>query len=189
MSIKLISKTKSTYRCCNGAITEEAVVSLWFLFVFMFFPLLDYSAMGLRAFFLWYACEQGAMAGAKGTEWSTTSYANNYYTSIQTQAKNTVTNVIGAFSGITLTSGPTLTVIAQAIPNTSATTIDPYVPTTSTFLDKSLYVPLLQVAVTGQIQPFIVIPFLPVSVPGVNTAFTMSVNSQQQIENPSALSY
>jgi len=189
MSITIIPKRKFIFRQSYGAIAEEAVVSLWFLFVFMFFPLLDYSAMALRAFFLWYACEQGAMAGAKGTEWSTTTYSNNYYTSIQTQAKNTVTSAIGAFSGITLTSGPTLTVIAQAIPYTSATTIDPYVPSTSTFLDKSMYVPLLQVAITGKIDPFIVIPFLPTAVPGLNSSFTMTVTSQQQIENPTALSY
>ena len=184
------SKRKANLRSCCGAITEEAVVSLFVLFIFLFFPLLDLAAMGLRSFFLWFACEQSAMAGAKGTVWSTTNvYSNNYYTSIQTQAKTAATTVVNMFSGIQITSGPTLTVIAQAIPNANAASIIPYTPTTSTYLDKSLYVPLLQVAMTGTVQPFIYIPFIPLSVPGLNAPFTMTVYSEQQIENPTALSY
>ncbi len=190
-----ILKKKARYNSCCGAVTEEAVAALYVLFLFLFFPLMDLAAMGLRSFFLWFACEQGAMAGAKGSIWTTTSaassgnmYTNNYYTSIQTQAINTANSVVKMFSGITVTSGPTLTVIAQPIPNTNAPTMN-FTPSTSTFLDKSLYVPILQVTMTGTIQPFISIPFIPISVPGLNAPLTMTVYSEQQIENPTALSY
>ena len=180
---------KRRNRSYCGAIAEEVIVSLWILFLFLFFPMMDFAAMGLRSFFFWFACDQAAMAGAKGTEWSNTAYANNYYTSIQTQAKNTANTFVNMFSGITVTSGPNLTVIAQAIPESGATTINPYVPAVGTYLDKSLYVPILQVSMTGTVQPFIVIPFIPLSVPGLNASFSMSVSSQQQIENITALSY
>jgi hypothetical protein len=178
---------KRKYKSYKGAIIEENVAALYLLFIFLFFPMLDLASMGLRAFFLWFACEQAAMAGSKGTIWSTNNYANNYYTSIQTQTTSTANSVVNIFTGIQVTSGPTLTVIAQAIPNSGATTTV-WTPSTSTFLDKSLYIPILQVSMTGTVQPFIIIPFIP-NVPGLNTPFTMTVCSQQQIENPTALSY
>jgi len=189
MLSQLILKRKAKYRSCRAAIIEENVAALYLLFLFLFFPMLDLATMGLRAFFLWFACEQAAMAGAKGTVWSNTAYPNNYYTCIQTQAQSAATSFVNMFSGITVTSGPNLVVIAQAIPNTSAATINPYTPSPSTYLDKSLYVPILQVTMTGTVQPFIVIPFIPMSIPGLNAPFTMTVMSEQQIENPTALSY
>jgi len=176
-------------RISRGAIAEEMVVSLWILFLFLFFPLIDYATMGLRAFFLWFSCSQAAVAGAKGTVWSTNSYSGNYYTCIQTQATTTANQYVKMFSGITVTSGPTLTVYPQPITNTNAPALSTYTPTVGKYLDKSLYVPILQVSMTGSIQPFIVIPFLPAGVPGLNAPFSMTVVSAQQIENIDALAY
>ena len=183
------SKRKKISKYRRGAIVEENIAVIYLLLFFLCFPMIDLAMIAVRTFFLWFACEQGAMAGAKGTVWSTSTYKNNYYTCIQTQAINTANKVISMFSGVTVTSGPTLTVIAQAIPNTSGATINPYSPSTSTYLDKSLYVPLLQVSMTGKVQPFITIPFIPGNIPGLNAPFTINVSSEQQIENITALSY
>lgn len=185
---------RKRYKSQYGAIIAEHTVALYFLFIAFFLPFLDLTAMGLRSFFFWFACDQAAMAGAKGTVWSTNTYANNYYTSMQTQAINAANNIIHIFSGVKLTSGPTFTVIAQAIPNSGGVT-QVWAPSTTTFLDTSQYVPILQVSMTGTIDPFIVIPLpsnifgVNTKIPGFNASYNLTVTSAQQIENATALSY
>ncbi len=200
-------------RTNRAAIIAEHSVVLYMLFLFLFFPLLDLAVMGLRAFFLWFACNQAAMAGAKGTQWmysGAESEDNVYYTSIQTQAVNACTSVIKNFSGITITSvpatgygtspsptGPILQVVLTAIKHSDTTNNQP-AGATKTYLasqlpmaitpDPSQYIPMLQCTLTGTISPFINIP-LPFSAPGLNKPFSMSVVCEQQIENPYALMY
>lgn len=161
--------------------------------------------MGLRAFCLWYCCNQAAMAGSKGTQWSTgsstgVSSGSTYYTSIQDQAKNTLTQTAALFSGISVTGTPQLSVILTAINHSSASINQPTASTvtltsgqlpltansTPPVADPSQYVPILRITVTGSIQPFLPVPF-PFPVPGLTAAFPMTINADQQIENPMAL--
>jgi hypothetical protein len=185
-------------RLRRGSLIGENACVLYLLFLFIFFPLLDLGAMGLRMFCLWFACNQAAMAGAKGTKWSVgnVSGSTNYANSIQTQAMAAATNTVNAFSGISMNAGyPKLTVILRAIEH-SDTSANQISAATSTYtgtgplatpVDISQYVPILQVQIMGVVQPFITIPFL-VGVPGLSSPFTVNIYSQQQIEDAQALS-
>lgn len=189
-------------RSRRGSLIAENAGVLYLLFFFLFFPLLDLGAMGLRTFFLWFACNQAAMAGSKGTKWSAGNLnsADNYSKSIQTQGTTTAQSVVAMFSGITMNAGyPRYTVILRAIQHsdtdpdvnqTSATTVTypngSGLPLT-TPVDTSQYVPILRVQLNGIVQPFIRIPF-PLDVPGLTTSFPVSIVSDQQIENANALS-
>jgi hypothetical protein len=187
-------------RSLHGSVTAETACVLYVLFLFMVFPLLDLGAIGLRTFFLWFACNQSAMAGSKGTKWSTGNVAGttDYAKSIQTQATSAATSVAGMFSGIKISSGyPKFTVILRAIAHSdtsvnqaSATTIS-YIngaglPLTAP-MDTSQYIPILRVQILGTVQPFIPIPFF-VAIPGLTAPFTLSIVSDQQIEDAQALS-
>ncbi len=188
-------------RSLRGSLIAESSATLYLLFLFLFFPLLDLGAMGLRMFFLWYACNQSAMAGSKGAKWSlgnvggTTNYAN----SIKTQATTTAANVVAAFSGVSINSGyPQLNVILQAIQHSDTTNNQPSAATVTypngaglplaAPIDSSQYVALLQVQIVGQVQPFIQVPFIN-NVPGLSAPFTVKLSSTQQIEDPNSLTY
>jgi hypothetical protein len=191
-----ILRKKIKNRTCYGAITEEVIVTLWVLFLFLFFPMVDLATIGLRAFFFWFSCEQAAMAGAKGSVWSTNAYisanhlySSTYYTSIQTQAINTANTWVQMFSGIQMTGSPILTVYPQPITNSGAGSLTNYTPTIGSVLDKSQYIPILQVTMAGYIEPFITIPFIPAQIPGLNAKFPLIVKASQVIENIDALAY
>lgn len=105
---KSLFKNKSKHKSCGGAIIEESAIALFVLFILLFFPLLDLLALGVRCFFVWYACEESAIAGAKATRWTAGNSAAGavpYFTSIQTQATTTLTSTINSFTGITVTNG------------------------------------------------------------------------------------
>ncbi len=206
MLYKKNTNRKITKRSASGSIIAENASVLYVLFFLIFFPLLDLSAMGLRTFFLWYSCNQAAMAGSKGTQWTTgnatgVSSGSDYYSSIQTQATNTFTSAVNMFSGISVTSGyPQLSVILTAIQHSdtannqadasTVTLTGSQLPLTSNStppaVDTSQYVPILRVTVKGTIQPFMIIPWF-MSVPGLNTSFPVTITSDQQIENATAL--
>ncbi len=187
-------------RSRRGSLIAENASVLYALFLFLFFPLLDLGAMGMRTFFLWFTCNQAAMAGSKGTKWSTGNKtgSTNFATSIQTQTTTTATSVASMFSGISISSGyPKLSVTLQAIQHSDTTNNQASASTVtykngsglplSTPLDTSQYIPILSVQINGTVQPFIPIPF-PIAVPGLTKSFTVSIVSEQQIENANALS-
>ena len=205
---------RNRYRTSRAAIMVEHSLVLYMLFFFLFFPMINLATMGLRTFFLWFACNQAAMAGAKGTQWmygSVETEDNVYFTGIQNQAITTCNSIVNMFSGITITSvptaegygsspnanGPILQVILTAIKH-SDTTNNQASASTLTYAanqlplaitpDPSQYVPMLKVSLTGTIAPLIPIP-LPFSVAGLNKSFSVTVCSEQQIENPYALMY
>ena len=193
------SKAKKR-RAQHGSLIAENAVVLYVLFFFLFFPLVDLGAMGLRTFFLWYTCNQSAMAGSKGTQWSpgNNTTNTNYETSIQTQATTTATSVSHMFSGISINSGyPTCTVILSPINHTDTEANQASAPPITytngsglplaTPMDVSQYIPILRVQINGTVQPFIQVPF-PIAIPGLTTAFQVSIVSDQQIENAYALS-
>jgi len=199
-------------RSTAGAIIAENAAVLYVLFVLIFFPLIDLAAMGLRAFCLWYACNQAAMAGAKGSQWSS-GYSNGvssgltYYTSIKDDATNVANSTAKMFSGIAINNGyPQLSVILTGIAHSDTTNNQASVATVPipsaelplssagaqkaglpSVVDNSQYVPILRVTVQGTIQPFLYVPFF-FSVPGLNSPFQMTIQADQQIENPLALS-
>jgi len=200
-------------RSIGGSLIAENAGVLYVLFVLIFFPLVDLAAMGLRTFCLWYACNQGAMAGAKGTQWTAGAVAtgvssgSSYYTSIQTQAISAVNNAAAIFSGISVNAGyPQLSVILTGIAHSDtvnnqtsvATVIIPSgnLPLGSAaaqksslplVVDNSQYVPILRVTVVGTIQPFIKVPFF-INVPGLSSSFQVTIQADQQIEDPLSLS-
>ncbi|MBZ0189670.1 MAG: hypothetical protein K8F91_25710, partial [Candidatus Obscuribacterales bacterium] len=59
------TRLSSSKRTRTGAIAAEYVATLYVLLLFLAFPLLNLSSSGLRSFFLWFACNQATMAGAK----------------------------------------------------------------------------------------------------------------------------
>jgi len=195
---KIKSKTIKR-RALRGSIIGENAVVLYVLFFFLFFPLMDLGGIGVRMFFLWFACNQAAMAGSKGTKWSAINNVTpgDYATSIQTQAINTANSVAGNFSGITISPGyPKLNVILTAIQHSDTTNNQPSVATLTypggaglplaSPADPSQFVPILQVQINGTIQPLILVPFL-VGIPGLSQPFNVTIYTEQQIEDIAAL--
>lgn len=43
----------------------EAAMTLYVLFIFIAYPMLNYAIIGARCFFVWFACNQAVMAGSK----------------------------------------------------------------------------------------------------------------------------
>jgi len=186
-------------RALRGSLIGENAVVLYVMFFFLFFPLVDLGGIGIRMFGLWFACNQAAMAGSKGTKWSlvNNNSTGNYATSIQTQATTTANNIAKLFTGIAITAGyPKLNVILRAIQH-SDTVNNQISAATSTYpggaglplanpADPSQYVPFLQVEVNGTIQPLIEVPFL-VGIPGLSKSFNVTIYTEQQIEDIDAL--
>ncbi len=214
LNLKDKHKKRKT-RSSGGAIIAENAAVMYALFFIIFFPLVDLAALGLRAFCLWYCCNQAAMAGSKGSKWSPMSTNTNpyaiwgfsdsdmwYSTSMQDQATNTFSSAIHMFSGISVNSGyPQLSVVLTAINHSdstnnqanasSVTFSSSQLPLTSSstpaVVDPSQYIAVLRVTVKGKVQPFLPVPFF-VGVPGLSAPFNMTINADQQIENPMALS-
>jgi hypothetical protein len=197
----MISQHKSA-RTRRGALTAEWAMTLYVLFFFFALPLLNFGVLGLRAFFLWFACNQAAMAGSKAHTLvnPVTIGGQTFYGGLSI-AYTRALQVKNAFGGISWTNSyPAIYIEFVPFPDgvgsspPSIARIGPltYVSGTTKSLvpsvpNSSLYLCEFSVVIVGTIQPFIPMPFFFGQWPGIGAPLTMPVQSQAQFENPPGL--
>jgi hypothetical protein len=179
-------------------------MTLYCLFFFFAFPLLNYGVLGLRLFFLWFACNQACMGGSKAhtlvnpiTIGGQTFYGG---LSIAYTKALQVKNAFGMNGAISWTAVYPQVYI-RFVPFPSATGVSPpsippvgplsYISGTtkspvSTVPNSNTYLCEFDVTIVGTIQPMIAMPMLS-SIPGLGAPVNMIVNSSAQFENPPGL--
>jgi hypothetical protein len=173
----------------------EWVITMYVLFLFMMFPMLDFAVLGLRAFFLWFACDQAAMVGCKAHSLVTpvTIGTQTYLGAINLSA-NRAFNVVQAFPGTTITGGyPQIYVIFSPLNPSNNNPVN-YGPLTistasspiSSIPNMNNYVVRYQCVMAGTVLPFIPIPLIG-NIPGLSTPAQLTFVSSAVFENPPGL--
>lgn len=196
---------RSSTRKSKGALQAEWAMTMYVLFLFFMFPMLDFAVLGLRAFFLWFACNQAVMVGCKAhTLVQSVTIGTVTYLGALNLSTNRAANVRAAFPGTNWStnypqmyvtfcplntsssyiyygqSGPSSSPVSQGMQySTAASPI-------STLPDMSQYVAEYQCVILGQISPFIPVPLIG-NVPGLSAPAQIQVKSTAQFENPPGL--
>ena len=179
-------------------------MTLYVLFLFIAFPLLNFAVLGVRAFFLWFACNQAVMGGSKAhTLVHKITIGSNSFNGAMaiafTKALD-VKNAFGANGSINwdTTIYPKIWIRYVPIPQISGVT-PPALPASgpmsynsstvnspiASIPDSNLYMCEFYAVIVGTISPFLPLPLMPW--PGVGTPMTMQVDSTAQFENPPGL--
>lgn len=207
MRKKISTRTlkRSSTRKCKGALQAEWAMTMYVLFLFFMFPMLDFAVLGLRAFFLWFACNQAVMVGCKAhTLVQSVTIGSVTYLGALNLSANRAANVAAAFPGTTWStsypqmyvtfcpldkaksyiyygqSGPSGSPVAAGMQYTTAAS-----PIT-TLPDMSQYVAEYECVILGNISPFIPVPLIG-NVPGLSAPAQLQVKSTAQFENPPGL--
>jgi hypothetical protein len=203
-SFPMISQRKSI-RTRRGALTAEWAMTLYVLFFFFALPLLNYGVIGLRAFFLWFACNQACMGGSKAHTLVNpiTIGGQTFYGGLSI-AYTKALQVKNAFGGISWTASyPQIYIRFVPFPDaagTSPPSISPVGPLTyvsgttvspvNSVPDSSFYLCEFDVSILGTIQPMIQMNagmFGNNPIPGLTGPITMWVENTAQFENPPGL--
>jgi hypothetical protein len=179
---------------------------MYVLFLFFCFPMMDFAVLGLRSFFLWFACNQAVMVGCKAHTLiqPVTIGPVNYLGGVNLSV-NRAANVRSAFPGIDWPLNyPQIFVTFCPLPNSAqpyiyygatgpsaspVTTGMIYTTAASPILttpDMSQYVAEFQCVILGTVNPFIPVPLIG-SVPGLSSPVQLQVKSSAQFENPPGL--
>jgi len=193
-------KSRKNPRKKRGAIAAEMVATMYVLFLFIFFPVLNFGTCGLNAFFLWFACNQATMLAAKAKTFNTlvnvpavggTAYPGAYDT-----ARQRAGQIAGMFPGIAWTTNPqnpAVDIILAQIPGTTPTNPLPPVTTGPTPLglgnipNVNTYVPSIRVTIKGQVNPLIPVPWF--NIQGLTSPMFITVSSCSEFENPPGLQF
>lgn len=179
-------------------------MTLYVLFLFIALPMLDYSILGVRAFFMWFACNQAVMGGSKAhTLIHKITIGSNTFQGAMAIAFTKALDVKNAFgSGNAfswdVTKYPQVYIRYVPIPQISGTTppaltaSGPFSYNTGTVNssitsvpDSNLYMCEFYACIIGQIMPFLPLPLMPW--PGIGAPMNMQVDSTAQFENPPGL--
>ena len=198
--MKKWSSKRSSTRRPKGALQAEWAMTMYVLFLFFMFPMLDFAMLGVRAFFLWFACNQAVMVGCKAhTLVNPVTIGTQNYQGALTLSTNRAANVAAAFPGTSwnnaqypqmfITFAPLNTgtdspihypASAPGYTASQATSPIPNIP------DMNKYVAEYKCVIVGQVKPFITIPLIG-TVPGLSGPVDLTVQSQAQFENPPGL--
>jgi hypothetical protein len=190
----------SAKRTSNGALIADYAVTLYVLFLFLVFPLLDASVLGMRAFFLWFAANQATMAACK---------AKTYLEPVEIPGKpgavlpsacelarlraNQIKTIFPGIHWEESKNNPDVQIVQQPI-NPQAKNAKPQAvfsrgsgaPLSSgNAPDPTLNVYVCRVVIKGRVDPLVSLPWF--DVPGLSRSFDLTVSSQAQYENPSGL--
>ncbi|MBK9142683.1 MAG: hypothetical protein IPM23_09325 [Candidatus Melainabacteria bacterium] len=184
-------------RSKSGAMTAEYVATLYLLLLFLLFPLLNLAAIGLRSFFLWFACNQATMAGAKARTLSTDiTIGGTTYKSAFNLVRDRSNQIRAAFPGIDWvdsSTNPKVEILRTAIPNSTPpiTYYSPFVCTgpgvalSGQVPDVDRYVVTLRVTINGTVSPLLPMTLPgPLAIEGLTAPFDMTVTSEAAFENP-----
>ena len=191
-------KRFSFYRRRKGALAAEYMATMYLLFMFLFFPVLNLAVVTINAFFLWFACNAGAQMGAKSPCYNTLIYipapSGTPYPGAYQTARARANQIKNMFPGINWDTGqfPTVCIIMEPI-DTSGTASRIVKPSGVSLgagdpaPDQNIYTMLIQVSIVGTAAPLIEVPWF--DVPGLSRPMTLRVVSQAQFENPPGLKY
>ncbi len=192
-----IKRRNKSFRGRTGAMAAEYVATMYVLFIFMFFPILNLGVVGLNAFFLWFTCNCAATVGGKSQCFQQAvqipAGVGQWYPGAYDTARAKATELKSFFPGINW--------VASAInPEVRAISerVDPAAPIGYTHIgpgpwpasersktDTDQYTLLLRVTINGSASPLINVPWF--DTPGLSRPMDLVMMSQAQFENPPGL--
>ncbi len=196
--ITQVSKYLRLNRVRSGSIIVEHAAVLYALLLFLAFPLLNYSVIGFRSFFLWFAANEAVMAASKAKTYLkpieiTSDIVHPSACQLALEKANQIKNMFSGISWEETKNNPDVEIVREPI-NPEAKNIqqekvfsrDNGAPLSSTDdPDQSLYIYICRVKIKGQVSPLLPIPWF--SVPGLSCPINLTVSSQAQFENVSGL--
>jgi hypothetical protein len=176
----------------------EYVATMYVLFLFIFFPVLNLGTCGLRAFFLWFACNQATMLAAKAKTFNTLVYVpdpgGTPYPGAYDTARASALKISQMFPGVSWSvnaTNPEVDILLSPIQGSGAPNVAPIVGPTPLGLgnvpDVNQYVPSIRVTITGQVEPLIPVPWF--NIPGLSSPMTMRVSNTAEFENVPGLQF
>jgi hypothetical protein len=181
----------------KGALAAEYVATLYLLLMFIVFPMINYATVGLRAFFLWFACNEAVITAVKcRTFFQSVTIGGVLYPGAYVTAQSRAQQIQGVFPGIywnNLPTNPEVDIIVTQIPGQPASVPAPPLKTVGpTPLgvghtpDSGSYVCSLRVSITGWVMPLIEIPWFK-NIQGLGGQMNLLVTSEGEFENPPGL--
>ena len=176
----------------------EYVATMYVLFLFIFFPVLNLGTCGLRAFFLWFACNQATMLAAKAKTFNTLVYVpdpgGTPYPGAYDTARARAAQIRGMFPGVNWTTNatnPEVDILLSPIQGSGAGAAQKIVGPTPLGLgnipDVNQYVASIRVTINGQVDPLIPVPWF--NIQGLTSPMFLTVTSQAEFENPPGLQF
>jgi uncharacterized MAPEG superfamily protein len=168
-----------------GTSIAEAPLALWIIILAMLFPLLILVMTSVRFGFFWNAARDACKQACQAQRFESMAAPDG--TSAVEIANSVAAAAAGSFSGITIVSTQVFIIrtdlttgVDQKMPVNLKLTFPDAPP------DPDKYYYAIQVELDGNIEPLINHPGLTQSgpsIPGLTTAFPVSVSSQQPFEN------
>jgi hypothetical protein len=188
------------YRKKRGALIADYAATFYVLLLFLVLPLLDYSVIGMRSFFLWYAANQAVMAACKAKTFlqsvDNPNQPGGASPSACDLARTRANDIKKILSGIHWSEGqnnPDVQIVREPL-NPQAENAQPAAVfsrghgaplSDSDAPDTSLNIYVCRVVIKGKIDPLITLPWL--DIPGVSKPLDLTVASESQYENVSGL--
>lgn len=166
----------------KGTAAAELPILLWILFVVILIPISNLSAICLRRYFVYQACHNAALVGAKARSFQTDFPPD---ISAKNSANATATAIIAGYNGITLNSVRTEMVITTLAGNVETLRTAPL--TTPPDTTNNLY--SIRVTLDCNVDPVIAFnlgSFLS-GIPGLTGPVNVTVNDQNICENVAGL--
>jgi hypothetical protein len=176
---------------------------MYVLFLFIFFPVLNLGTCGLRAFFLWFACNQATMLAAKSRTFNTLIYVPDTsplpqtgtpYPGAYDTGRAQAARVRSMFPGVNWTTSPTnpavdilLSPIAGSGAGPAQVIIGPQPLGLGNSPDVNQYVASIRVTINAQVDPLIPVPWF--NIPGLSSPMFLTVSNSSEFENPPGLQF
>ena len=182
----------------KGAMAAEYVATMYVLFLFIFFPVLNLGTCGLRAFFLWFACNQATMLAAKAKTFNTLVYVPNPggtpYPGAYDTARARAAQVQSMFPGVNWTTNatnPAVDILLSPIPGSGAPNVPAVIGPTPLGLgnvpDVNQYVASIRVTINAQVSPLVPVPWF--NIPGLSSPMFLTVSNSAEFENVPGLQF
>lgn len=184
-------RLKYRFRFPNGTTIAEAPLALWIIILSMAFPLLILVMTSVKYGFFWNAARDACKQASQAQTFENPP-PNGGLSAVAT-ANSVATTAANSFSGITLVPPVNVFIIRTDL----VSGVDTKLPVPNQRLvggdappDPEQYYYAIQVELNGTVEPFIRHPGLTQmgpSIPGLTTAFPVSVKSQFPFENVQGL--
>jgi hypothetical protein len=186
----MMIKRTNARRRSRGALAAEYVSTLWVFLLFFVFPLLNLGTICMRAFFLWFACNQAVMSGCKAKTWATpVTIGQTVFLPANQLAPNAAKHILQVFPGVTV-QPQNIVCQLDLVPITTASNPSPPQLVSGPLsqpVDVTSTVPLMRVQITGNVQPLIPMKLGNLRIVGLTDPMTMVVSAEEVFENTSGL--
>jgi hypothetical protein len=172
------------YRRSTGASILETPGVLMLIFLGFCFPLIGLITFTYRASLLWFCVRDVCYKAATSPSFTSGTNSGN---NAQDNGLAAWKQDVGAWTGITPLSNPSITIIITANPAGTTTTST----SALTAVNTAANIYFIQVTGSASIQPLLgtgwLLLFMHVSIPGLNAPYTVSMTQQVYVENPNGL--